>query len=100
MSDTTSDKRAKYLTSSKPIPPKADPGFSFCESVTATSNSPWHIRKLDGHGKKLGGGITTTSLCALVTRGWDLDVELTEHHLKRSCRRCVAEYLKLKLKPE
>ncbi len=104
MSTTSQRKRAKYLTSSSPLPkpepPKADPGFSFCESVYAVSNGPWHLRRLDDSGRKLGGGITTNSLCGLVTRGWDLNVDITEHHLKHSCKRCVAEYLKLKLKPE
>lgn len=98
MNDITPSKRAKYLTSSSPHTPIPDPAFSFCESVTATSSSPWHIRRLDSAGKKLGGGITTPSLCGLATRGWDLEVEITEHHLKYSCKRCVAEYVKLKLK--
>ncbi len=98
MTTSDSSKRAKYLTSSSPAPEpppsaKPDPGYSFCESVHATSYSPWHIRRLDSRGKKLGGGITTSSLCTLVTRGWDLEVEITEHHLDHACKRCKQLYL-------
>lgn len=63
-------------------------GFSFCESVHATGTSSWHIRKLDVAGKKLGGGITTASLCGKVKNGWDLDVPMTLHHLSHCCHWC------------
>jgi hypothetical protein len=66
--------------------------YSFCESVTANVTSPWHIRKLTAAGKKLGGGIDTESLCGLVKRGWDLGVEITEHHLGHACKECVKLY--------
>ena len=71
--------------------------FSFCEGVWATSGSPWHIRKLTDQGQKLGGGIDTPSLCGRVgppkTNGWDLEVELTEHHLEHnSCKICKEIY--------
>ena len=48
--------------------------YSFCESVWATSISPWCIRELTSAGKKLGGGIDTPSLCGRCERsmGWDL----------------------------
>ena len=65
--------------------------YSFCESVHATGRSPWHIRRLAGE-RKLGGGIDTPSLCGRVTQGWDLEVEITEHHLEHACERCVQLY--------
>lgn len=84
-----SDQSTKAKTPAEP-----DPGYSFCESVHATSHSPWHIRRLDDAGRKLGGGITTASLCELVTRGWDLQVKITPHHLaSNTCKRCLAIYL-------
>lgn len=99
MTPSDKNKRAKYLTSSSPPskPPTSHnpPGqaYAFCESVTATSTSPWHIRRLDAAGKKLGGGITSYSLCELVTRGWDLEVDINEFHLdKQACKRCRAIY--------
>ncbi len=108
MSDSSQRKRAKYITSSSPPPPKEPiDAFAFCESSLATSHANWHIRRLDEKGLKRGGGITTPSLCGLVQPrtaprgfgGWDLDGKVTDHHLKHACRRCVAEYLKLRLKP-
>lgn len=69
--------------------PISAPEYSFCESVHATGTSPWHIRKLDGEGKKLSGGITTPSLCTRVTRGWDLEAPITLHHLgSHVCKTC------------
>jgi hypothetical protein len=72
---------------------KPDDPYSFCESIHAGGATPWHIRKLDGAGRKLGGGITSKSLCTRVDRGWDLDVKITKHHLTHSCRDCVKAYL-------
>jgi len=76
--------------------------FSFCESVVAGPLSRWHIRRLTAQGKKLGGGIDTPSLCARLLPsglegggGWDLDVEITEHHLGHCCVFCVATYREL-----
>ncbi len=70
--------------------------FSFCESVYATGTSPWHIRKLTAKGRMLGGGVDTGSLCGQVRspHGWDLNVELTAHHLKHACVGCVDLYRK------
>jgi hypothetical protein len=67
--------------------------FSFCESVHANARSPWHIRKLTSAGKKLGGGIDTKSLCGNVDKGWDLIVEISEHHLSHACKECVQQYV-------
>lgn len=99
MDNRNSRDRAKYLTSSSPSskpPTSRNPtgqAYAFCESVAATSHSPWHIRRLDDAGKKLGGGITSSSLCALVTRGWDLEVDINPFHLdKQTCKRCKALY--------
>jgi hypothetical protein len=69
------------------------PKFSYCESTTASSLSPVHIRELTSVGRKLGGGIDTPSFCGLVEPsgiwnnklqgrscpfgGWDLPLEIT-----------------------
>ena len=66
--------------------------YSLCESVHASGESPWHIRRLTDVGRKLGGGIDTGSLCGLVKQGWDLKVEIDEHHLSHACPKCVEIY--------
>lgn len=69
--------------------------FSFCEPVTATSISPWHIRELTGKGRMLGGGIDTPSLCGRVevNRGWDLETPINEFHLANGCcQKCFQLY--------
>lgn len=102
MNQPTPTKRARYITSSGR---EADPSdeYAFCESATATSFTPWHIRKLDGAGLKLTGGITTQSLCERVqpfkmkTRGfggWDLNVKFHEGHFKHICPACLEAYRK------
>lgn len=70
--------------------------YSFCEPVTATSNSPWHIRRLTEKGKFLGGGVDTPSLCGRVRerRGWDLETNINSFHLSVE-NGCCAECLKL-----
>lgn len=90
MNDTSEPKRAKYITSSSPPPPK--PKYSFCESIHATSTSPWHLRILDDQGYRYTGGITTQSLCGLVSKGWDVKATMSEHHLGHTCKRCVEKY--------
>lgn len=67
------------------------PEYSFCESAWASGASPWHIRKLTDKGRKLGGGADTRALCGREV-AWDLQVELTEHHLGHSCQACVSAY--------
>lgn len=61
--------------------------YSFCESVFAASLSKWHIRKLTSVGRKPGGGIDSPSLCGHVKTGlgWDLEVGLTDFHLRENC---------------
>ena len=70
--------------------------YAFCEGVHAGSGSRWHIRQLDARESVLmrGGGIRTGSLCGHVKppHGWDLAVDLTEHHLGHACPECVALY--------
>ena len=65
--------------------------LSFCESVTATSISPWCIRPLTKNGRKCSGGVDTASLCGRVRIGfgWDIDVLVTFNHPK-ACPRCLA----------
>jgi hypothetical protein len=73
------------------------PEYAFCEAVTASGMSPWHIRKV-GEALRLTGGVDTPSLCGHVKPelgGWDLNVRITEGHLKHACPRCVALYRKL-----
>lgn len=66
--------------------------FSFCETISATGTSPWHIRQLTDKGLKLGGGADSKSLCGREV-AWDLEVEITRHHLiYNSCRRCFQRY--------
>lgn len=55
--------------------------LTFCESITATSSSPWHVRETLE--QKFGGGINTNSLCGRVRAsrgGWDLDVPFDSKH--------------------
>lgn len=65
--------------------------YSFCESVTASSISPWCIRELSSDGRMLGGGVQTNSLCGRVKspHGWDIDVRVNTTH-PHACAKCVA----------
>ena len=65
--------------------------YSFCESIHAGSNSRWHIRPLLYGVRRLGGGIETEGLCGRPEKGkgWDLDVEITDHHLTHCCPKCA-----------
>ena len=49
--------------------------YSFCEAVTATSFSKWHIRRLSRVGQKFGGGADTPALCGRKV-SWDLKAEV------------------------
>lgn len=75
---------------------KTSPKYAFCEGIGANHFSKWHIRKIPTDEiLKLGGGITTPSLCGHVklTYGWDLSVPIDEYHLEHACRTCVEAYL-------
>lgn len=71
--------------------------YSYCESVTATGTSPWHIRRLTEIGRKLGGGADTPALCGREV-SWDLGGnEVTAESVERIsqwppvvCVSCVA----------
>lgn len=72
--------------------------FAFCEAVTASSESPWHIRPLTSAGKKCGGGADTPALCGRKV-SWDLqgDVKPTfvgykEMNPSYVCRACAEVY--------
>jgi hypothetical protein len=70
--------------------------YSFCETAVATPYSLWHIRRLTKVGRKLGGGADTLSLCGRKV-SWDLEVELTEHHLTHNaCKKCLETYRMIK----
>ena len=69
-----------------------DFSYSFCETATATSLSPWCVRPLTAQGRKLFGGVDTDSLCGRVTKrfnGWDLRVGVELDH-PRLCPKCRA----------
>lgn len=65
--------------------------YSFCETVTSTGTTPWHIRPLTEKGKKLSGGADTVSLCGRkVAWGLESSVDLKD---ARACRACVRALL-------
>lgn len=75
------------------MPPIDFKKLSFCESVTASSRSPWHLRELTDVGQKFGGGIDTASFCEIVRPskdgglgGWDVDVAITLKECERLSR--------------
>lgn len=74
--------------------------YTFCEPSFAGPRAPWCIRKLSRNGKRLGGGVDTSSLCGRVkpcdiggTGGWDLPNQLGEQDLEAefTCRKCLAK---------
>jgi hypothetical protein len=65
------------------VPVSLPPLYSFCETVTATAISYWHIRKLTEKGQKFGGGADTKALCGKEV-SWDLRVRFDAH--------CGADY--------
>lgn len=67
--------------------------YSFCEAAEAGSQSKWHIRPLTHQGKKLGGGADTMSLCRRKV-AWDVNAEITYHHLQTCCPDCREAYVK------
>ena len=66
-------------------------GYSFCESVMATGESPWHIRPLTAAGRKFGGGADTKAFCGREV-AWDLDLEINARRLEHCCRNCAKGY--------
>jgi len=67
--------------------------FAFCESVHATSTSPWHIRKLTDKGMMTGGGADTKALCGREV-AWDVECEICPLVLIQPdvCGKCVTAY--------
>jgi hypothetical protein len=100
------------LSRLRPTRPAAGPTepviveFAFCEPVSATATSPWHIRRVGPEGLKLGGGIPTPPLCGResVIRGWDLTSAVTAESVRLGstpregdgrvflCRACTDAY--------
>lgn len=68
------------------------PEYSYCETPTAGSATPWHIRKLTGKGRRLGGGADTPSLCGRKV-AWDLTPPVVDG-TTRICSGCLALYRK------
>jgi hypothetical protein len=69
--------------------------YSYCESTGATAIGKWHIRKLTKKGRKLGGGIDTSSLCKHVIEswGWDINTPITHYLMQHICKECYEIYL-------
>jgi hypothetical protein len=89
------------LFSKKPTPSIQKDEYSYCETFTAGSSTPWHIRKLTDAGKKLGGGADTPSLCDR-TVAWDVNCPLQEFDIIKNpkapntipvCKKCKEAYL-------
>lgn len=87
-------------------PTHAPPTHAFCEPVTATPTSYWHIRDVGEEGLKLGGGVPVAPLCGRDLRhGWDLKSEVTPEAVTTGaqprpgdgrvfvCPTCAAVYL-------
>lgn len=83
----------------------ADPTYTYCERVTATTRSPVHIRTVGAEGLKLGGGAPDTTLCGSPLRaGWDLEMSVTATYVRQGldtpaesnplCRGCGEEFLR------
>jgi len=82
--------------------------YSFCEPVSAGPLAPWCIRPLTAAGKKLSGGVDTSSLCGRVKppsaaggNGWDINRPVERCMLdavyghpgnpRIVCQKCVAK---------
>ena len=65
--------------------------YSFCEAVTAGSNSKWHIRPLTTRGRMLGGGADTPALCGRQV-SWDVRAQINELGLQGACPTCAWIY--------
>lgn len=65
--------------------------LSYCESVSASGNSKWHLRNTISGDRMLGGGINTPSLCGFVRPpyGWDLVTLVSTMHDKHTCKHCL-----------
>lgn len=67
--------------------------YSYCETVTSSGASPWHIRQLTEAGRKLGGGADTPALCGRVV-AWDLLSPVRRLDVHRICEKCFAKWEK------
>lgn len=66
--------------------------YSYCETVTAGSASPWHIRKLSAAGRKLGGGADALALCGIKV-AWDMNVDpIDGRYVNGVCAKCEQAY--------
>lgn len=68
-----------------------DPRYAFCETIHASSYTPWHIRQLTDAGRKFGGGADTPALCGLRV-SWDIPTPVNPI-LEHACNKCVEAYL-------
>lgn len=69
---------------------------SFCEPVTASPRSRWHIRQLTSAGRKTTGGVDTKSLCGR-EMAWDLSNPVAQEGLESKiidyiCLECQERY--------
>lgn len=70
--------------------------YAFCERVTATAESPWHIRLVGSEGLKLGGGAPDSTLCGRpLHKGWDLQLHVDDESVdgRHICADCSAVWL-------
>lgn len=70
--------------------------FSFCETVTASGTTPWHIRRLTQAGQFLGGGADTLALCGRSV-SWDIRIPIKPDHLhaKMVCLACRERFAEI-----
>lgn len=70
------------------------PRFAFCENVTASSTSAFHIRMLSGRGLQPSGSADTMALCGSHV-AWDVPGIVNEATIAddRTCRRCLMLFL-------
>lgn len=78
--------------------------LSFCERITASPTSPYHVRVIDEAGFKTTGGVSVPTICGDdLHRGWDVSEKsysvdealslsrqwIANEFLHATCSRCV-----------
>jgi len=66
--------------------------YRFCETVTASSRSRWHIRELSAIGPKYSGGADTPALCGRQV-SWDIHCNITANQVEGCCATCKEIFL-------
>lgn len=68
------------------------PDYAYCETITAGSTTPWHVRELTAKGKRLSGGADTRALCGRQV-SWDLNIDMEPNGADRRCCKLCLEIL-------